>query len=80
MSVTSIKFKPSQQALNLPESTMYPASPDSTAIAQLHDQARREAKRLRREAVGDFWCGAARLLPRLDRRVNRSTPTTTQKA
>lgn len=59
---------------------MYPASPDSTAIAQLHDQARREAKRLRREAVTDFWRGAARLVAHLARRVNRSTPTTTQKA
>ena len=48
---------------------MYPASPDSTALSQLHDQALREANpdedasgaeagRLRREAVDDFWRGA----------------------
>ena len=37
---------------------MFPATPESTALAQLHDQARREARRLRREAVDDFWRGA----------------------
>jgi hypothetical protein len=80
--VFSIKFKPSQQDLNLPESTMYPVTPDSTAIAQLHDQARREARRLRREAVTDFWRGAACLMARRFRslRLSHSTPTTTQKA
>lgn len=37
---------------------MFPATPETTALAQLHDQARREARRLRREAVDDFWRGA----------------------
>ena len=37
---------------------MFPATPESTALAHLHDQARREARRLRREAVDDFWRGA----------------------
>ena len=59
---------------------MYPAAPDSTATAQLHDQARREARRLRREAVNEFWCNAARLMAHLVRRLTHSTPTTTQKA
>jgi translation initiation factor 2B subunit (eIF-2B alpha/beta/delta family) len=59
---------------------MYPAAPDSTAIAQLHDQIRREASRLRRDAVNMFWCNAARLMVRLVRRLTHSTPTTTQKA
>ncbi|ARV19024.1 hypothetical protein AEP_02095 [Curvibacter sp. AEP1-3] len=61
---------------------MYPAAPDSTAIAQLHDQARREASRLRRETVTDFWRGAACLMARRLRslRFTHSTPTTTQKA
>ncbi|CAM8633540.1 hypothetical protein MCEZEM1_03405 [Comamonadaceae bacterium] len=59
---------------------MYPVTPDSTATAQLHDQARREASRLRREAVNEFWCNAARLMAQLVRRLTHSTPTTTQKA
>ena len=59
---------------------MYPAAPDSTAIAQLHDHARREARRLRREAVSEFWCNAARLMAHLVRGLSHSTPTTTQKA
>ena len=67
---------------------MYPASPDSTAISQLHDQARREASRLRREAVDDFWRGAnavwqrglAGALRQVKRRGNRFTPTAPQKA
>ena len=37
---------------------MFPATPETTALAQLHDQARREARRLRREALDDFWRGA----------------------
>ena len=37
---------------------MFPATPESTALAHPHDQARREARRLRREAVDDFWRGA----------------------
>ena len=37
---------------------MFPATPETTALAHLHDQARREARRLRREAVDDFWRGA----------------------
>ena len=37
---------------------MFPVTPESTALAHLHDQARREARRLRREAVDDFWRGA----------------------
>lgn len=37
---------------------MYPAAPDSTALAQLHDHARLQASRLRREAIGEFWRGA----------------------
>ena len=59
---------------------MYPASPDGTVIAQLHDQAHREASRLRREAVSEFWCNAARLMAHLVRGLSHSTPTTTQKA
>ncbi|MDZ7890249.1 MAG: hypothetical protein U5L73_00670 [Rhodoferax sp.] len=59
---------------------MYPAAPDSTAIAQLHDYARREARRLRREAVNEFWCNAARLMAHLVLRLAHSIPTTTQKA
>jgi hypothetical protein len=59
---------------------MYPAAPDSTAIAQLHDHARREARRLRREAVNDFWRGAAGLMARRLRGLSHSTLTTTQKA
>lgn len=59
---------------------MYPAAPDSTAIAQLQDQARREASRLRREAVTDFWRGAACFMARRLRSLSHSTPTTTQKA
>jgi len=49
---------------------MYPAAPENTALVQLHDHARREARRLRREAVNEF----------LVRRFTHSTPTTTQKA
>jgi len=37
---------------------MYPVVPDSTAIDQLHDHARLQASRLRREAIDEFWCGA----------------------
>ncbi len=37
---------------------MFPATLETTALAHLHDQARREARRLRREAVDDFWRGA----------------------
>lgn len=37
---------------------MFPVTPETTALAHLHDQARREARRLRREAVDDFWRGA----------------------
>ena len=37
---------------------MFPSTPDAIALAQLHDQAKREARRLRREAVDDFWRGA----------------------
>ena len=67
---------------------MYPASPDSTALSQLHDQALREAGRLRREAVDDFWRGAnavwqrglAGALRQVQRRGNRFTPTAPQKA
>jgi hypothetical protein len=35
--------------------TMYPSAAHPTKLAQLHDQARREARRLRREAVDEFW-------------------------
>ncbi len=76
----TIKFKPSQQDLNLSESTMYPVAPENTALVQLHDHARREARRLRREAVNEFWCNAARLMAHLVRRFTHSSPTTTQKA
>ncbi|CAM8636769.1 hypothetical protein MCEMSEM22_00835 [Comamonadaceae bacterium] len=37
---------------------MYPASPEHTARAHIYGQARRDARRLRREAVDDFWRGA----------------------
>ncbi len=37
---------------------MFPVSPESGALAHVHDQARRDARRLRREAVDDFWRGA----------------------
>ncbi len=37
---------------------MFPAIPEVTTLAHLHDQARHEASRLRREAVDDFWRGA----------------------
>lgn len=37
---------------------MFPSVPEPTALAQLHDQAKCEALRLRREAVNDFWRGA----------------------
>lgn len=37
---------------------MFPVPPESGALAHVHDQARRDARRLRREAVDDFWRGA----------------------
>nr|WP_315466095.1 hypothetical protein [uncultured Rhodoferax sp.] len=37
---------------------MYPSPPEKKALVHLHDQARRDAQRLRREAVDDFWRGA----------------------
>lgn len=43
---------------------MYPASPEHTARAHIFDQARRDARRLRREAVDDFWRGADALWQR----------------
>ncbi len=74
---------------------MFPVTPETTALAHLHDQARREARRLRREAVDDFWRGADavwqrsqgfaqrsadRLKARLARRANRPTTSSTTKA
>lgn len=60
------------------ESTMFPSAPESTALAQLHDQAKREAQRLRREAIDDFWRSAGRLHARLARSKHPSTTTTTK--
>lgn len=37
---------------------MSPVRPETTVLAHVHDQARRDARRLRREAVDDFWRGA----------------------
>jgi hypothetical protein len=37
---------------------MFQAVPDATALADLHEQAKREACRLRSEAIGEFWRGA----------------------
>ncbi|MDO8458582.1 MAG: hypothetical protein Q7T07_16885 [Burkholderiaceae bacterium] len=37
---------------------MYPAIPEPTTLAHLHDRAKAEASRLRGEAVDDFWRGA----------------------
>ncbi|MDZ7922124.1 hypothetical protein [Rhodoferax sp.] len=37
---------------------MFPANPETTALAHLYDQARRDARRLRREAVDAFWRSA----------------------
>jgi len=37
---------------------MYPAAPENTALVQLHDHARLQASRLRREATDEFWRGA----------------------
>ena len=34
---------------------MYPSAAHPTELAQLHDQAKREAHRLRSEAVDEFW-------------------------
>lgn len=34
---------------------MYPSVAQSTALAHVHDQAKREACRLRREALDEFW-------------------------
>ncbi len=34
------------------------SSDSTTALNSLHEQARRRAQELRREAVGDFWRGA----------------------
>ncbi len=69
---------------------MFPSAPEATALAQLHDEAKREALRLRREAVDDFWRSADavwqrsqdlaqrsadRLKTRLARRNHASTTT-----
>lgn len=37
---------------------MFPALPDVTAQARLHDLAKAEAQRLRREAIQNFGCEA----------------------
>jgi len=59
MLVASIKFKPSDcPPIHSPEFTMFTPVPEPTALARLHDQARREARRLRREAIDNFWRGA----------------------
>jgi hypothetical protein len=39
------------------ESTMFTSVPDPSVLAHLHEQARREARRLRRLAVDAFWMG-----------------------
>lgn len=72
---------------------MFSSTPESTALAQLHDQAKREALRLRREAIDDFWRSAdavwqrsqdlaqrsaSRLQARLARRNHASTITATK--
>jgi len=41
---------------------MDPLRTDTTRLARLHDAAREEAQRLRREAMDDFWRGANGLL------------------
>lgn len=41
---------------------MHPWSDDPLALQRLHDAARIEAERLRREAIDDFWRGGSVLL------------------
>jgi hypothetical protein len=74
--------------MNPPESDMFPSVPNPTSLAQLHDQAKREACRLRREASDDFWRGAntvwqrsaARLKVGFARPAHRSVNTTPTEA
>lgn len=54
------------------ESTMFPSAPESTALAQIHDQAKREAMRLRREALDDFWRGTDAIWQRSQDLAQRS--------
>ncbi|MDO8449349.1 MAG: hypothetical protein Q7T10_11155 [Rhodoferax sp.] len=37
---------------------MFTDRPDAVTLARLHDEAKAEAVRLRREAIDDFWRGA----------------------
>jgi hypothetical protein len=86
--VISIKFTPLHHPMNPPESDMFSTVPNPTSLAQLHDQAKREACRLRREASDDFWLGAnavwqrsvARLKAGFARHAHRSVNTTPTEA